>query len=151
MGKKSKRPRPLQRQVGSVVEDAILVAGGPGFSTLQVSLHSKLDASDTEYRAKASLGERTGTVSVGDTSVTQIKPHQPYTACRYGNIVEVKVLDGVEFYWVVWDDGPVSAGRRGERMRCRVVSKRPPWVPEPDRKRWPAEVKEKLSASSLGA
>ena len=87
MGKKSKRPRPLQRQVGSVVEDAILVAGGPGFSTLAVSDHFKLDEGDAEYRAKASLGERTRTVSVGDMSVTQIKPREPYTACRYGNIV----------------------------------------------------------------
>ena len=62
--------------------------------------------------------------------------------------IEVKELEGGRlYYWVVWDHGPTTAAKREaaeEDPSLRVVSKRPPWVPTPDRARWPTEVQERL-------
>lgn len=125
-----------------------------GFNPLKVSNHTKLEPRDTHFTAQASFGDRTRTMSVVDVSVTLIQPHKAYMSRRYGTVVKVEEdIGGHPFYWVVWDDGPVDPGVREDvaHPSRRVVSNRPSWAAEPDRSRWPKEVRERLSAATLPA
>ena len=141
----SKRPRAATFVVGATVEATTPLQAG--FDKLKVTQHRKLEPSDTHYTAQASYAKRTMTVSVVDQTVTEILPHKGYTARRYGTVAQVKELEGGRlYYWVVWDHGPTTAAKREaaeEDPSLRVVSKRPPWVPTPDRARWPTEVQER--------
>ena len=142
----SKRPLAATFDVGATVEATTHLQAG--FNKLKVTQHHKLEPGDIHYTAQASYGNKTMTVSVADRTVTEILPHKGYTARRYGTVAQVKELEGDRLhYWVVWDYGPTTAAKHEaaeEDPSLRVVSKRPPWVPKPDRTRWPTDVQERL-------
>lgn len=128
------RPISLPLALGAIVEQKIEVRSGAPFNTLEVSRHEEFLQGDKHCTAQARAGAETATVAV-DRSVTRIQPYEPYTALRYGTIVQVKrVARGDMVYWVAWDSGKIEACDLEERIRTssRVVPKRPSWVLEPD-------------------
>ena len=143
----TKRERELSLTLGAIVEHMTWVGSGAPFDTLDVSRHVKLVTTDEHWTAQARAGARTAVIMVGRSDVTQIRPYTPYTALRYGTVLQVKEVAGGDIlYWVAWDNGRVDAGDLEERIMrtSRVVPSRPSWVDEPDWSKWPKEVQERV-------
>ena len=146
----TKRERELSLTLGAIVEHNIVVGSGAPFDTLDVSKHVKLVTTDKHWTAQARAGAETEVIMVDRSDVTQIRPYAPYTALRYGIVLQVKKVTGGDIlYWVAWDDGRVDDGALEERikMTSRVVPSRPSWVDEPDWSKWPEEVQERVRAA----
>ena len=145
----SRLPQPLAARRFHV-EHRTLIGSGAPFDTLDVSRHEKLVTTDKHWTAQARAGAETEVIMVDRSDVTQIRPYAPYTALRYGIVLQVKkVTGGDTLYWVAWDDGRVDEGALEERikMTSRVVPSRPSWVDEPDWSKWPEEVQERVRSA----
>ena len=113
----TKRERELSLTLGAIVEHMTWVGSGAPFDTLDVSRHVKLVTTDEHWTAQARAGARTAVIMVGRSDVTQIRPYTPYTALRYGTVLQVKEVAGGDIlYWVAWDNGRVDAGDLEERI-----------------------------------
>ena len=110
--------------------------------TLRVFGHESIDGKVVAQASydKSGGGVSTSTVAVAGEHVTRIEPDEPYDAVSYGTVVSEEVLldgtDEVTVYTVAWGNmRGVHTCQIGEFFGCRLVTKRPSWVPKPSEDR----------------
>ena len=107
---------------------------------LRVFGHEDIDGQVVAQASCDEPGGGVGTVAVAGEHVTRIEPDEPYDAVTYGTVVSEEVLldgtDVVTVYTAAWGNmRGVHTCQIGEFFGCRLVTKRPSWVPKPSEDR----------------
>ena len=122
-----------------IVEQITHMRCGAGFDPLRVFGHENIDGRVVAQASVDDEGDGVGTVAVAGEHVTRIEPDEPYDAVVYGTVVSEEVLldgtDVVTVYTAAWGNmRGVHTCQDGEGG-CRLVTKRPSWVPKPSEDR----------------